>query len=283
MQGNNQYKDSVFTLLFQDKEKLIELYNAIEGTSYTKDTKIEINTLEKALYMDRKNDISFLLDGKFIVLVEHQSSINKNMPLRFLMYIARVYEKLLDADNIYKESRISIPAPEFIVLYNGKKNFPKQEIMNLSEAFKEKNQTINLELNVRVININYEKESEVLERSKTLRDYSYFIYLVKQYIEQGIYLEDAIQKAIQDCMKQNRLKQFLKEHGSEVINMLFTEFDLDKAKEVWREEGREEGERTTKLKIAVSLLGILDLETISTKTGLSIDELEELKEKGNTE
>lgn len=84
---NNKYKDSVFTLLFKDKYKLIELYNAIEETNYTDNTDIEINTLEDVLFMNRVNDISFIIDGKFVVLIEHQSTINKNMPLRFLMYI----------------------------------------------------------------------------------------------------------------------------------------------------------------------------------------------------
>ena len=129
MKGNKRFKDLVFTLLFQNKKKLLELYNAIEGTNYSEDTKIEINTLEKVLYMDRENDISFLLDGKLIVLVEHQSSVNQNMPLRFLLYIARVYEKLIDSKSVYKEAQIKIPTPEFIVLYNGGKNYPKEKIV----------------------------------------------------------------------------------------------------------------------------------------------------------
>lgn len=106
--------------------------------------------------------------------MEHQSTINKNMPLRFLMYIARVYEKLIDEKSVYREEQIKIPTPEFIVLYNGRKNYPKEETMKLSQAFIEEDVPITLDLSVRVININYDKSSEVLERSKTLRDYSYF-------------------------------------------------------------------------------------------------------------
>lgn len=154
--------------------------------------------------------------------------------------------------------------------------------MKLSQAFIEEDVPITLDLSVRVININYDKSSEVLERSKTLRDYSYFIYQVKCYKKEGFSLEESIEKAIKDCIQQDRLKTFLTEHGSEVINMLYTEFDLDTAKEVWMEEaekrGKEEGKREAKRSIAISLLDVLDLETIEKKTGLTIEELKVLKE-----
>ncbi|MDR1571740.1 MAG: Rpn family recombination-promoting nuclease/putative transposase, partial [Clostridiales Family XIII bacterium] len=106
---NREYKSSMFALFFNDAEKLIEVYNAVENAYYAKDTAIEINTLEDALFMDRLNDISFLLDGKLIVLIEHQSTLNENMPLRLLLYIGRIYEKLLDGRNIYRQRLIRIP------------------------------------------------------------------------------------------------------------------------------------------------------------------------------
>jgi hypothetical protein len=155
---NEKYRDSVFTLLLSEKPRLIELYNAIEGTNYSENTPLEITTLENALYMNRKNDISFTIEDRFVILLEHQTSINPNMPLRFLLYIARVYEKLIDSwrgftrvqppyennevvDNkkIYKEHLIEILNPEFIVLYNGTKDFPEEKILKLSDAFLEKN------------------------------------------------------------------------------------------------------------------------------------------------
>jgi len=116
---NKKYRDSVFTLLFSDKEKLIELCNAIEGTNYSFDTEIDINTLKDVLFMNRKNDISFVIDNKFVVLVEHQSTVNRNMPLRMFMYMARIYEKIVQNEFVYKEKFIEIPTPEFIVLYEG--------------------------------------------------------------------------------------------------------------------------------------------------------------------
>ena len=283
MQANKKYKDSVFTRLFSDKKNLIELYNAIENTNYSTDTDIQINTLEDVLFMDRVNDISFVIGGKFVVLVEHQTTVNYNMPLRFLMYIARLYEKMIDNKAIYRENLIKIPTPEFIVLYNGKKEQPEKQILKLSDAFIEKSD-IKLEVIVKIININYGK-SKILEKSENLNGYSYFIYDIQKYLDDGLPLKEAIKKAIQDCIKQNVLKNFLEANGSEVINMLYTEFDIDVAKEVWQEEamqqgiekGIEKGIAQRNKELAKSLLDILDIETIAQKTGLTIQEIEQMK------
>ena len=282
--ANKKYKDSVFTRLFSDKKNLIELYNAIENTNYSANTDIQINTLEDVLFMDRVNDISFIIDGKFVVLAEHQTTVNYNMPLRFLMYIARLYEKMIDNKAIYRESLIKIPTPEFIVLYNGKKEQPENRMLKLSDAFIIEKSDIKLEVIVKVININYGK-SKILEKSKSLNEYSYFIYEIQKYLDEGLPLKEAIKNAIQDCIKQNVLKNFLERNGSEVINMLYTEFDIDVAKEVWqeeakeqgRQEGRQEGIVQRNKEIAKSLLDILDIEMIAKKTGLTIEEIEQMK------
>ena len=280
MLANKKYKDSVFTRLFSDKKNLIELYNAIENTNYSANTDIQINTLEDVLFMDRVNDISFIIDGKFVVLAEHQTTVNYNMPLRFLMYIARLYEKMIDNKAIYRESLIKIPTPEFIVLYNGKKEQPENRMLKLSDAFIIEKSDIKLEVIVKVININYGK-SKILEKSKSLNEYSYFIYEIQKYLDEGLPLKEAIKNAIQDCIKQNVLKNFLERNGSEVINMLYTEFDIDVAKEVWQEEakeqGRQEGIVQRNKEIAKSLLDILDIEMIAKKTGLTIEEIEQMK------
>ena len=181
MQANKKYKDSVFTRLFSDKKNLIELYNAIENTNYSTDTDIQINTLEDVLFMDRVNDISFVIGDKFVVLVEHQTTVNYNMPLRFLMYIARLYEKMIDNKAIYRENLIKIPTPEFIVMYNGKNEQPEEQILKLSDAFIEKSD-IKLEVIVKIININYGK-SKILEKSENLNGYSYFIYDIQKYLD----------------------------------------------------------------------------------------------------
>jgi hypothetical protein len=122
MGANREYKDSVFTRLFGTPDKLLELYNAIAGSDYADESAVTINTLENVLFLDMLNDISFTVDGRLVILLEHQSSINENMPLRCLMYIARVYEKLMEGNAIYYQRLIKIPTPEFIVLYNGNRN-----------------------------------------------------------------------------------------------------------------------------------------------------------------
>ncbi|MCL2237960.1 MAG: Rpn family recombination-promoting nuclease/putative transposase, partial [Treponema sp.] len=118
--ANKHYKDSVFSLLFGDPEILRELYGAIEGIDVPKDAIININTLSEALFMKKINDLSFTIDDRIVVLIEHQSTLSQNIPLRILMYIARVYEKIVEEENIYHKKLIKIPTPEFIVLYNGK-------------------------------------------------------------------------------------------------------------------------------------------------------------------
>ncbi|MDR2132605.1 MAG: Rpn family recombination-promoting nuclease/putative transposase, partial [Clostridiales Family XIII bacterium] len=179
MSTNRKYKSSVFTLFFNDAEKLIEVYNAIEHTGYAKDTAVTINTLEDALFMDRINDISFLLDGKLIVLLEHQSTINKNMPLRLLLYIGRLYEKLLDNRNIYRRKLIRIPKPDFIVLYNGDAEYPDRDELKLSDAFADVDIPNLLELTVNVYNINQGRSPDILQKSRSLNDYAMFTARVK--------------------------------------------------------------------------------------------------------
>lgn len=248
MNTNKNYKDSVFTKLFSNKKELLNLYNAIKDTNYNiNDTDINIITLENILFMDRKNDLCFTINDKLVVLIEHQSSINNNMPLRFLFYITREYEKIIDDKNIYKSNLIKIPTPEFIVLYNGKNEYPKSNKLYLSDAFYYKD-NLNLELVVDVININYDVHNIILDKSNTLNGYSYFVYLVREYqkqfktkIEKSDLLEYSIKKAIETCIEKNILNDFLKSNGSEVINMLSVEFNLDVAKEVWKEEAFQDG------------------------------------------
>ena len=93
MSANREYKSSMFTTLFSDTGKLLSLYNAVSGNDLPLDTPLQIATLENVLFNNRRDDIAFVLGDKIVVLIEHQSSINENMPLRMLIYVARVYER----------------------------------------------------------------------------------------------------------------------------------------------------------------------------------------------
>jgi predicted transposase/invertase (TIGR01784 family) len=241
---NSKYKNSVFSLLFSNHDALRELYCALEGVNLPPDTPIDINTLKDVLFMEQINDISFTVDNRLVVLIEHQSTINPNMPLRLLLYIARVYEKTIERKKMYQTRLEKIPAPEFIVLYNGVSPYPDHTVLRLSEAFKDvsglKRGGPELELIVNVYNINKGHSEGIIGKSETLMGYSVFVDKVREYEEKGP-LGEAITGAIKYCIENNILKVFLERHSTEVINMLITEWDTEEAKQVWYEEGREEG------------------------------------------
>jgi hypothetical protein len=247
---NASYKDSVFSFLFSDPAALRELYEALEGVTIDPAIPITINTLSGVLYMEQYNDISFTIGGKLVVLIEHQSTINRNMPLRLLLYIARIYEQMIETEKkgaLYREKLIKIPFPEFIVLYNGTKPYPDRETLRLSEAFEMAEElkgttaaAPELELTVKVYNINEGHNAAIIRRCEKLRGYSTFIAKVREY-KGRMALEEAMKKAIEYCIGHNILSGFLRKHSSEVFNMLLTEWNIDDAKEIWQEEAREDG------------------------------------------
>jgi hypothetical protein len=183
---NAGYKDSVFSLLFSDPDTLRELYSALEGVPLDKEIPVTITTLSDVLYMERYNDISFTIGNKLVVLIEHQSTINANMPLRILLYIARVYEKIIERKNLYRESLLKIPRPEFFVLYNGLKPYPGQSTLKLSDAFegtediKAAGLPPELELVVKVYNINKGYNEDIARKCAALGGYSVFIDKIRE-------------------------------------------------------------------------------------------------------
>ena len=244
--ANRKYKDSLFKDLFHDEAAAIELYNALTGSHYTVGDGLSFTTLEDALFMSQLNDISFTIGDRLVILVEHQASLNRNMPLRALMYIGRVYEKIIDRKATYRSTLLKVPTPEFYVLYNGTEDYPDADTLRLSDAFMYAdisgiNRFPAMELVVRVININKGHSREILERSGVLNSYAVFVGQVRDHRKRGLELEDAITAAIDYCMANGILVEYLKNNGSEVRNMLFTEFNLEDAKEVWFEEGVEKG------------------------------------------
>jgi len=237
--ANRTHKNSVFTELFSEKSNLLELYNAVSGKNYPEDTEIRIITLSNVLYMKQYNDICFVIDGKLVVLIEHQSTINENMCLRMLLYIAREYEKITSRKDLYKKKMVKIPVPEFIVLYNGKDEFPDFKEMRLSDSFEVRSEDCFLELVAKVYNVNKGRNVEMANKSPTLNGYEIFIAEIKENMKK-VSLSEAIRLAIKTCMKKNILLSFLREHGSEVENMLLTEWNMDEAIAVAKEEAWED-------------------------------------------
>jgi hypothetical protein len=245
MKTNNKFKNSVFTTLFADPDVLRELYCALEDVTLPPDTAVSINTLEDVLFMDLYNDISFEIDGKLVVLIEHQSTINPNMALRLLMYIGRVYEKIVEGRNIYSSKALPIPRPEFFVLYNGTDPFPDEEIIHLSDTFEDlpslEKPALALELTVRVININEGRNSQIAQRCRKLAEYSAFIAKVREFERALGDRTEAFKKAVKYCQKHDILKGFMELHATEVLSMLMTEWNWDDALAVRYEEGMEQG------------------------------------------
>ena len=241
MTVNREYKDSVFSLYLSDPERLIDVYNAVEHTNYPPDTPMEINTLTDVLYKNHINDLSFVLDGQAVVLIEHQSTINNNMAVRLFLYSARVYEKIINRKSLYKKKQVKIPIPKFIVLYNGDKPFPEYAEQKLSDSYLIQQENPQLELKVSIYNINYEVNSELVRNSKSLSESSQFIGKIKENIADGLTLEEAIKQAIEYGIEHNIMKEFLEQNGTEVHNMLLESWNMDEALAVSKEEGYEDG------------------------------------------
>ena len=223
---NREYKDSVFRMLYREKKNLLQLYNALNGTSHTDPEKLIFTTLENAIYLGMKNDVSFLLDDR-MTLYEHQSTWNPNMPLRDLLYIARLLEKHVNAGNrsIYSSSLIRIPAPRFVVFYNGQRRVEEHTVMKLSDAFEKPETDPALELRVRLVNINPGASPELMERCRTLREYSEFVARIRKHIDEEASIREAVEQAVSECIREGILAEFLRSQRSEVVAMSIFEYD----------------------------------------------------------
>jgi predicted transposase/invertase (TIGR01784 family) len=230
--------------------------------------------------MDFNNDISFEIGGKLVVLIEHQSTINPNMALRFLIYITRVLEKRIQSRTLYSRKPLSIPCPEFYVLYNGTEPFPDSEVLRLSDLF-EKPQELGLpekvlpmlELKVKAVNINEGRNEAIVTRCKKLSEYSTFIAKIHSFLKETGSLDEAVKQAIIYCQKHDILNKYLEVHGSEVLNMILTEWNTEDAIAFAREEAREDGRE----EIARNALAKgYSTEVIHDITGLSLEEISKL-------
>lgn len=238
--SNREVKSSAFTAFFSEPRNAAQLFAALEGQEVSEED-ITYTTLEGVLFIARKNDMAFTAKNKVLVISEHQSTINYNMPLRSIIYYGRTMEKLVEPRSLYKEKRIPIPTPEFYVFYNGDAPFPAESFMKLSDAYIEKKEAPMLELTVKVININLPVNHKLLELCRPLYEYSWFIWRIKGYMSQEKNPDKAVAQAIRDCMKEGLMVDFVREHGSEAVNMIFTQWNFEDAMEVRYEEGFEDG------------------------------------------
>jgi hypothetical protein len=249
MRINREHKDRLFKFIFQEKENLLQLYNALNNTAYTNLEDLEIVTLEDVIYMRMKNDISFILDCQ-MNLFEHQSTDNANMPLRGLLYFARQYEKFVNTNeyNLYGSKVLPIPTPQYVVFYNGNSWSGERKVLKLSDSFANHNIKGCIELEVLQLNINHGQNKEIMEKCKVLSEYAVFIGKVREY-QKNMAIEKAVDRAVNECIEEGILKEILISHRAEVKDMILTEYDEEKTMRLFQKEYEEEAaEKIAKVK-----------------------------------
>lgn len=248
-------------MLFGQAKEALSLYNSLNGTSYTDASVLEFNTLENAIYMGMKNDLSFLVMEQ-MHLYEQQASYTPNMPLRDLFYVADLLQAFVKDKSLYSSKQIKLPTPHFVVFYNGLQKLPERQVLKLSDAFEIQTDCPELELKVLVLNINPGMNEELKNKCPTLKEYVIYVEKVRSYAK-SLPLEEAVEKAINDCINENVLRDFLLKQKTEVFKMSIYEYDEERERklmladerELGREEGRkEEKENTdTAIKVIISM------------------------------
>ncbi len=288
------YKDTLFRMVFNNKRNLLSLYNALNQTEYTNEEDLEITTLENAFYMNYKNDISFVFDFE-LMLYEHQSTINPNMPLRDLFYVTAILKGRIKDENLLGKKLLKIPAPRFVVLYNGTDFQPEKQILKLSDSYIKKQQDPELDLTVAVYNINWGNNKELLETCQLLKEYAQCVDQIRTF-SKSYTINEAAERAIDYCIKNGILSDFLSKNRAEAIDMCIFEFDEEKflkserewAREEGREEGREEARKDNEIKLAEFLIKNVDslmnyfainLDKACESLGISVDDYISSKEK----
>lgn len=282
-----EYKDTVFRMLFNDKENLLSLYNALNDTTYTDASQLEIVTLENAIYMNMKNDLAFIFMNQ-ISLYGHQSTFNPNLPLRGLFYIASEYEKLIytKARTLYSSTLVTLPTPKFIVFYNGEEKQPERRVLKLSDAYEIQEDIPCLELLVTVLNINTGQNDNIMKQCNILQEYMLYTDRVRKY-SKSMDIRTAVNRSVNECINEGILKDFLLKNKSEVIRMSIFEYDEEREIQLIRESEQEIGfERGMKRGMEQGLLSVAKnmllkqepIEKIQEYSGLSKEVILQLRE-----
>ena len=238
---NRSYKDRLFKIIFEDKKELLSLYNALTGKNYQNPDELEINTIDDVIYMHLKNDMSFILND-WQNLFEQQSTFNPNQPLRGFFYFADLYKVKYFGKKIYSTRLLKIPTPQYIVFYNGTTSMPDRKELRLSDAFQQPTAQPDIEVVAHMLNINYGHNKELMERCQKLKEYAQFIDIIRHYLKENEHWsnEQAISKAIDDCIKNNILRDILQKERLRVMASILSEFDEVGYKEMIRQEAYED-------------------------------------------
>lgn len=237
------YKDRIFRMVFREKKEFLELYNAMNGTDYRNPEDLTVTTLENAIYMNMKNDVSFLLHDR-LTLYEHQSTDNPNMPLRNFFYVSEIYSRLTQGKSLHCSHPVLIPEPRFVEFYNGMKKLPERSERRLSDLFGHPVDSPALELKILVLNINPGYNTELMENCHTLKEYMLFVKKIREY-KNRMPLAQAMEQTVAECISENILADFLKKNRAEVIRVGIYEYNeelhIQQERSDAKEEGREEG------------------------------------------
>ena len=266
MSYNREYKSSVFAMLYEDKENLLDLYNGVNGKSLTNADDITVNTLtdkdgvESGIFMKVKNDVSFIFDS-CLNLYEHQSTVNSNIPLRMLLYVARLMYSMISRKELYREKAIGLPAPRFAVFYNGTAKMPAKAELKLSDQYEVRQDNPDLELKVTVYNINSDKGKDVLNKSRTLYEYTEFVERTRKALEGKRTDEErreAMNRVIDQCMADGILVKLLTERRDEIMETSIFQYDQEAHEWALHEDGYDEG-----IQQGIQRQKLEDAETIS--------------------
>ena len=292
---NIKYKDSLFRFIFKDKEALLTLYNAVNESDYTDAEALEIYTMEDFVYMNMKNDLSFLIDFNMNVF-EHQSTYNPNMPLRGFLYMAAAFKKYIALNHldIYGSKRLHLPVPRYYVFYNGLAAMEDEELWYLTDSMEgmAASEKSCVQFRAHMVNINLGRNSKLMERCPLLYEYSFFVAEIRKNVSQSRRVREAIEEAVDYCICNGILADILRGNKAEVTDMCLEEYDaalhIASEKEISFEEGRQEERKNTerekqradmlKRKNTV-LMGKLrgeSEEIIAENEGISLDEVKRI-------
>lgn len=281
--ANRMYKSRIFAMLFSDRNELLKLYNAINGTSYDDPDLLQVNTLENAVYMSMQNDVSFIIDMR-LNLYEHQSTYSPNLPVRYLLYVADVYSDYTKDMNLYGTKAVKLPTPRFVIFYNGQAEQPDRKEVKLSELFSIPDADPSLELKAVMLNINKGHNRKLMETCRTLQDYVEYTFRVREYAAE-MPLDLAVEQAITECISEGILADFLRKNRAEAKKVSIYEYDEERHMRQTREEGMEEGYANGFsqgiIQTAVKMLNLKEFTDIQIRevTGLDQKQLDELKKK----
>ena len=264
---NTKHKDRLFCFLFgreENKRWTLSLYNAVNHSFHKDPDSIQIKTMEDILYMWMKNDVSFIITD-IMSIYEQQATYNPNMPVRELMYAAKLYDKYIHENklNIYGDTLVALPIPKLVVFYNGQDNY-MDRILELKDAFRagkekqnpgdteaeesrkpdpdgrSKEMEPDIAVRVRMLNINYGQNKELMDACKPLGEYAWLIQRIREYSKHKD-IEEAVDQAIDELPEDFEIRPFLVGHRAEVKSMCITEYNEEETMLLFKEQGREEG------------------------------------------